>query len=87
MALKSGASHAFFTLLLTLVGAVLVQYLKHVSFFEHFFRFNEWMAVLLANSINLIALVQVPVELLEYVTIAFFLSFLWGVGYHLARAE
>jgi hypothetical protein len=87
MALKSGASHAFSTLILTMVGALLVQYLKHVSFFEYLFKINESIAIFLANGINMLALVYVPTELLEYVTIAFFLSFLWGVGYHLARAD
>lgn len=87
MALKSGASHAFSTLILTLLGAVLVQYLKYVSFFEYLFKVNESLATFLAHSFNLLALVHLPVKLFEYILIAFILSFIWGIAFHFIRSE
>lgn len=87
MALKSGASHAFSTLILTLIGAILVQYLKYVSFFEYLFKINESLAAFFAHSFNLFALVHLPVELFEYILIAFILSFIWGIAFRFIRSD
>jgi len=85
MALKAGASHAFSTLLLTLLAAILIQYLKEIRFFEFIFRINEFNANLIAPNLSTFFNIEVPVVLIEYLSFAFILSFIWGLIYHYAR--
>lgn len=86
MALKSGSSHAFSTLLLTILAAVFVQYLKEVMFFHYLFRINEVVSVYVASFLSYFFSVSIPALMIEYLFFAFFLSFLWGVVYHYSRS-
>ena len=85
MALKTGASHSLATLLLTLISALLVHFLRHVGVFENFFNFllgvsqnfSEW----LSNSMG----IQITYELFPTLFVAAILAFAWGIVFHIAR--
>lgn len=85
MALKTGASHSLATLLLTLISALLVHFLRHAGVFENFFnflqgvslKFSEW----LSNSME----VHITYELFPTIFVATILAFAWGIVFHFAR--
>lgn len=84
MALKSGASHAFSTLIFTLLAAVLVQYLHRNDVFTFLFG----LFGLLAEQLSVIIAVSgysVEPLLIEYILFASIFSFIWGVVYHFVR--
>ena len=87
MAYKSGSSHALSTLLLTLAGATLVKYLSHVQLFDWLFGYLSRLAGLIADLFHLLLMVELPTEFIEYVLLGSMLSFVWGVVYHIKRAE
>jgi hypothetical protein len=85
MAIKTGSSHALATLLLTLVSALLIYFLKDVGAFETIFdymleqsyRFSAW----LENNFN----VQIHHEIFPIALVAALLAFLWGFFFHITR--
>jgi len=85
MAVKSGASHSLATLLLAIISALLIHYLKHVGIFENIFgslhklsfRFSAW----LNKSFN----IEITHELFPIIFVAALLAFVWGVIFHLTR--
>ena len=85
MAVKSGTSHALSTFLLTISSAILVQYLKETAFFETVFKINGYIADFIRFWIALITPFDVPLQYLEFTTIAVMLSFFWGMSYHYLR--
>lgn len=85
MALKSGTSHAMATLTMTISGAILVHYLKEILFFESLFRVIRGVSDYMQFWISILLNVVIPVEYLDFITLAGLLSFLWGAGYHFIR--
>ena len=85
MALKSGSSHAMATLIMTISGAILIQYLKEVLFFESLFWLIRSVSDYIQFWISMLLNVIIPVEYLDFITLAGLLSFLWGVSYHYIR--
>lgn len=85
MAVKTGTSHAASTLVMTLISVIMVQYLKQVRFFESIFELNEYLARQFAAGLHLLAMVYIPVQIVEFLIIAFVLSFFWGIAYHFSR--
>jgi hypothetical protein len=85
MALKTGTSHSLATLLLTLISALLIHFLRHVGFFEGIFEwllkvsysFSQWLEQSLSISITH--------ELFPIVFVASMLAFVWGIIFHIAR--
>ena len=86
MAMKSGISHSLATLVLTLLSALLLGYLKHIGVFEGFFdfltagslKFSMW----LESSFDIV----VNHEMIVPVVVASVLAFVWGIVYHFARS-
>ena len=85
MALKSGASHAFSTLVFTLMAAVLVQYLHRNYVFTTLFEMIGFLSNQLAALIEATGYCIEPL-LIEYVLFASIFSFIWGVVYHFFRS-
>ncbi len=85
MAIKSGSSHALSTLIMTISGAILIQYLKEVRFFESLFWLIRFVSDYIQFWISMMFSVIIPLEYLDFITIAGLLSFLWGVSYHYLR--
>ena len=85
MALKSGSSHALSTLIMTISGAILIQYLKEARFFDGLFTVIRFISDYLQFWITILFSVFIPVEFIDFITIAVLLSFLWGVSYHYVR--
>jgi hypothetical protein len=85
MAIKTGFSHSLATLLLTLIGALLIHFLRHVGIFERLFdfllltslQFSSW----LSTSFN----IEISHELFPVVFVAAVLAFIWGIIFHLSR--
>ncbi len=85
MAVKTGVSHLLATLLLTLISALLIHFLRHVGFFEGVFdymlklslQFSEW----LEKSTN----IEIAHEIFPTVFVAAILAFAWGIIFHIAR--
>jgi hypothetical protein len=85
MAIKTGFSHSLATLLLTVVGALLIHFLRHVGSFEKIFdfllltsfRFSQWLEQSMGIVINY--------ELFPTVFIAAILAFVWGILFHVTR--
>lgn len=84
MALKSGASHAFSTLIFTLMAAILVQYLHRNDAFTFLFGLFGFFAEQLAALISVSGYTVEPL-LIEYVLFASIFSFIWGMAYHIVR--
>lgn len=85
MALKTGISHSLATLLLTLISALLIHFLRHMGVFENFFdyllevslKFSEW----LNKSMN----INITYELFPTLFVAAILAFAWGIVFHFVR--
>ena len=85
MAVKTGTSHALATLLLTLLSALLIHFLRDVGVFEKIFNFllqisynfSQW----LENSTN----ITVSHEIIPVLFVATVLAFVWGMVFHLIR--
>lgn len=83
MALKSGFSHSFGSVILLVVGAVLVEYLK--PFFPQIIEPLDWFAGNLAGAIEAVLGISVAPQIFGPLVILFVLSFVWGSIYHFAR--
>lgn len=85
MAVKTGVSHLLATLLLTLISALLIHFLRHVGFFESVFdymlklslQFSDW----LEKSMN----ISIAHEIFPTVFVAAILAFAWGIIFHISR--
>lgn len=83
MAFKSGFSHSLGSVILLVVGAVLVEYLK--PSFPGIIRPLEWFADRLAGAIQTTLGISVAPQIFGPLIILFVLSFVWGTLYHFAR--
>jgi len=85
MAIKTGTSHSLATLLLTLISALLIHFLRHVGIFENIFdymlkisfNFSLW----LEKSLN----IGITHELFPTLFVATVLAFIWGIIFHVSR--
>lgn len=85
MAIKNGVSHSFATLLLTLISALLIGYLKYIGMFEVifdymdliFFNFSNWLAKFFD--------IEISYEIFIPVFVASVLASIWGIIFHIAR--
>jgi len=87
MALKAGFSHSLATLILTLLSALLLGYLKHIGVFEKFFDFltarSLTFSLWLERSFNIV----VNHEMIVPIVVASVLAFVWGIVYHITRSR
>ena len=85
MALKTGSSHALATLLLTLISALLIYFLKDVGVFEIIFEYilaqSYSFSMWLGNNFN----IQIHHEIFPIALVAALLAFVWGFFYHISR--
>ena len=83
MAAKSGASHGLAAFLSLLVGGTLVDWLRPE--FPVLFTYLSKAAVAVAACVERTFYVHLPARAFVMAFVAFMLSFLWGVLYHLKR--
>lgn len=80
---RSGLSHGLAAFLMTILAALLIDYIKPVFPLIH--RVLTDLGVLLAHEINGILGTNINPKLFTVAFVTFFLAFLWGVFYHFAR--
>ncbi len=85
MAIKTGFSHSLATLLLTIVSALLIYFLKDVGVFSQIFSFLLDISFRLSVWIERTQGVSINYELIPVVIVAGILAFIWGVIYHISR--
>lgn len=85
MAMKTGVSHSSATLLLTIVGTLLTEYLRHLGVFRHVFEFLEMVSVHFSSLLRALFNLNVRQDVLVPAVVASLLAFLWGVVFHLIR--
>lgn len=85
MALKTGASHSLATLLLTLISAMLIHFLRHVGVFENFFDYLLGVSLNFSGWLGRSVGIQITYELFPTLFVAAILAFAWGIIFHIAR--
>ncbi len=85
MALKTGASHSLATLLLTLISALLIHFLRHVGVFENFFDYLLDVSLKFSEWLNRSMSINITYELFPTLFVAAILAFAWGIVFHFAR--
>lgn len=85
MAIKTGFSHSLATLLLTLIGALLIHFLRHVGIFEKIFDFLLLASLQFSTWLSASFKIEISYELFPVVFVAAVLAFIWGIIFHLSR--
>jgi len=85
MALKTGASHSLATLLLTLISALLIHFLRHVGVFENFFDYLLDLSLKFSEWLNRSMSINITYEIFPTLFVAAILAFAWGIVFHFAR--
>ena len=85
MAVKTGFSHSLATLLLTLVGALLIHFLRHEGSFEKIFDFLLLLSLKFSGWLEQSMGIIINYELFPTVLIAAILAFIWGVLFQMTR--
>jgi hypothetical protein len=85
MAIKSGFSHSFATLILTVISSLLLHLLKDNGFFDKTFGFLSTCSMKFTEILEKTTEIRIAHELFPTLFIACILAFLWGIVFHIAR--
>lgn len=85
MAIKTGFSHSMATLLLTILSALLIYFLRDVGIFERIFDYLTGVSYRVSIWFERIFHVSISYEIFPIIFVAAVLAFLWGVIYHISR--
>ena len=85
MAMRSGFSHAFATLILTVLSALLVGYFNHVGISSRIFNYLNSVSLKVSLWLENALSIHVSHELIVPLMVATVMAFIWGILFHFVR--
>jgi hypothetical protein len=85
MPLKTGSSHALATLILTVISAILIEFLRELGFISVVISYLDGVAGYLSNSISNTFNVPISGHFFSIVLTSSILAFVWGMVFHVSR--
>jgi len=87
MPLKTGSSHALATLLLTVISAILIEFLRELGYISLIIRYLDGVAGYLAHTISSSFNVPISGQFFTIVLTSSVLAFIWGMVFHVSRGS